>query len=55
VVSGTGPYPVAFPAGSGCCPVVTVEVTIVAGARNVTVSNSAGPVPAIDRIVITAI
>jgi hypothetical protein len=55
VVSGTGPYPVVFPVGSGCCPVVTVEVTIVAGARSLTVSNSTGPLPAIDRIVITAI
>jgi hypothetical protein len=55
VVTGSGPYPVTFPAGSNGIAVTTVDVQIVAGARNLTLSNSTGPVPLIDRLVITPI
>lgn len=55
VVAGSGPYPVAFPTGSNGIAVTTVDVQIVAGARTLTLSNSTGPVPLIDRLVITPI
>ena len=55
VVAGSGPYPVAFPAGSNGIAVTTVDVQIVAGARILTLSNSTGPVPLIDKFVITPI
>ena len=52
-VAGSGTVAVAFAAGSGCCAVTTVDVTIQSGARTMTVGGPSGPMPAIDKIVIS--
>jgi Carbohydrate binding module (family 35) len=51
-VSGAEPVTIAFPAGTGCCVVTTVDIALTAGSHTVTLTNPIGRVPLIDRLVL---
>lgn len=52
-VSGAEPMTIAFPAGTGCCVVTTVDIALPAGVPTVTLTNPAGRVPLIDHLVLS--
>ena len=52
-MTGAEPTTVNFMGSRKCCGVRTIEVTLVAGPHGLTITNTTGPGPSIDRIVVS--